>query len=347
MRIPGLSILAWFAATIAVAAPAAQAQRLFRSTEPVEVTFTLSLRQFVRERDSTKLNDFGAEMAYRDSAGTDVRIPVELRARGHFRRQSRNCAFPPVRWDAKRKDVEGTLFQGLTRLKITTNCRPGNDDYEQYILGEYALYRAYQLVSPLHFRTRLARITYKDSAQATPDVTAWAFLREDDDELSAQHKMPLLEQEGALFDDLDQKQLMTTTLFAYMIGNTDVSISALHNIVLLRDTTSFSIHPVLYDFDFSGVINTRYATPPPNLGIRRVTDRLHRGPCKSLEEWKPVFAHFLSQRAAIDSIYGSITAMSPGKAKDARGYLDEFWKTISDDRDAKRQIVDMCQKQGM
>ncbi len=347
MRPAIISVTAWSLAIAAATPLDGAAQRLFRATDPVEITFTTSLRQIVRERDSTKLNEYGATMTYRDSGGASVTIPVQLRARGHFRRQARNCHFPPIRWDAKRSDVQGTLFQGLTRMKITTNCRPGNDDYEQYILAEYAAYRAYQLISPLHFRTRLARITYKDSANATPDVTSWAFFIEDDEELAAQNKVTVLEQKGALFDDVDQKQLMLTTLFEYMIGNTDVSISGLHNIVLVRDTSTFVIHPVAYDFDFSGLVGTRYATPDPRLGIKKVTERLHRGPCKPLAEWKPVFEMFQSKRTAIDSIYGSIAAMNPGRARAARDYLDGFWRTIADDRLAKREISDVCQKQGM
>ncbi|MEA3245240.1 MAG: hypothetical protein U9Q74_03680 [Gemmatimonadota bacterium] len=334
-------------AGLCLTAADAAAQRLFRSTAPVEVTFTTSLKKLVGERDSTRLNPYGALMTYKDSSGKEASLPVVLRARGHFRRQARNCYFPPIRWDAKRADVQGTLFQGLTRMKITTECRPGNADYQQYILAEYAVYRAYQVVSPLHFRTRLARITYKDSAKATPDVTSWAYFIEDDGEMARDNNMKVVDQKGALFEDLDQRQLMITTLFEYMVGNTDVSISGLHNIVLLRDSTGLAIHPVAYDFDFSGLVNTRYATPDPRLGIRRVTDRLHRGPCKPLDEWKPVFAYFQSKRAAIDSVYGTIPDLSPGRAKDARSYLDDFWKVIANDRDAKAEIVDRCQKLGM
>lgn len=347
MRHRPVALVAAVATGLCVAAPRSSAQRLFRSTTPVEVTFTTSLKKLVGERDSTRLNPYGALMTYKDSAGKDVSLPVVLRARGHFRRQARNCFFPPIRWDARRSDVQGTLFQGLTRMKITTNCRPGNSDYEQYILAEYAAYRAYQLVSPLYFRTRLARITYKDSARATPDVTSWAFFIEDDDEMARNHNMKVLNQKGALFDDLDQRQLMITTLFEYMIGNTDVSISGLHNIVLLRDSTGLAIYPVAYDFDFSGLVNTRYATPDPRLGLRRVTERLHRGPCKPLAEWKPVFALFQSKRAAIDSLYGTIPELNPGRVKDARSYLDDFWKVIANDRDARAEIVDRCQKLGM
>jgi len=332
----------------ATTAPAA-AQRLFRSTDPVEVTFTTSLRQLVRERDSLKLNPHPALMTYKDSAGKEVNVPVVLKARGHFRRQARNCDFPPIGWEAKRADVNNTLFQGNTKMKITTNCRPGNEDYQQYIIGEYALYRLYQAISPLYFRTRLAHITYKDSAgpKSSPDVVSWAFFIEDDAEMLRQNKLAALKQTGALFDDVEQKQLMTTMLFEYMIGNTDASIAGLHNIVLARDSLTQHLMPVAYDFDWSGIINPRYAFPDARLKIKRVTERLHRGPCKPLAEWKPVFAHFLSKRAAVDSIYASIPQMSPARVKDAKSFLEDFWKTIADDRRAKYEIVDECQKDGM
>lgn len=343
MRLAPLAALA-----LATATPAA-AQRLFRSTDPVEVTFTTSLKNLIKERDSLKLNPHPALMTYKDSAGKDISLPVTLKARGHFRRQARNCDFPPISWEAKRGDVNNTLFQGNTKMKLTTNCRPGNADYEQYILGEYAVYRMYQTISPLHFRTRLAHITYKDSAgpKASPDVTSWAFFIEDDGEMLRQNKLSPLKQTGALFEDVEQKQLMTTMLFEYMIGNTDASIAMLHNIVIARDSLTQNLMPVAYDFDWSGLVNPRYAFPDAKLKIKRVTDRLFRGPCKPLAEWKPVFAQFLSKRQAVDSIYGSITLLNKSRLKDSKDFLDDFWKTISDDRKAKYEIVDECQKQGM
>jgi hypothetical protein len=343
MRFPRFLLLA----LLTFAGGDASAQRLFRSTDPVEITFTTNLKAIVRERDSTKLNPYGAQMTFKDSAGKDVNIPVTLRARGHFRRQARNCFFPPIRWDAKRADVQGTLFQGLTRMKITTNCRPGQNDYEQYILGEYAAYRLYALISPIHFRTRLAKITYKDSAKATGDVTSWAFFIEHDAEMANQNKTKIVETKGALFDDVDEAQLMRTTLFEYMIGNTDVSISGLHNIVLVRDTTTLNIQPIAYDFDFSGLVNPRYASTDPRLPIKRVTERLHRGPCKTVAQWKPIFAEFTAKKAAIDSVYNTIPGMEPGRAKSAKDFLVDFWRVIGDERTAKREIAETCQKAGM
>ena len=339
--------VARFVAVALSCAQPALAQRLFRATDPVEVTFTTSLKKLVDQRDSTRLDRFGAVMTYKDSSGADVSIPVDLQARGHFRRQARNCYFPPLWWRARKKDVDGKLFQGLTKMKITTSCRPGNSDYEQYILGEYAAYRAYQVISPLHLRTRLAHITYRDSAKAMGDVTSWAYFIEDDAEMARENKVKLVDQKGAVFTDLEQRQLMITTLFEYMVGNTDVSISGLHNIILVRDTVGFDIRPVAYDFDFSGLVNTRYATPDPRLGIRRVTERLNRGPCKTMDEWKPIIAYFQSRRAAVDSIYDAIPQLSPARAKDAKEYLDGFWRTIADDRQAKVELTQKCQKLGM
>lgn len=340
--------LATLAATLAATTPQPlAAQRLFRSTDPVEITLTTTLKQLVKNRDSTNLQPHPAMMTFKDSAGKQVNIPVTLRARGHFRRQARNCDFPPIRWDAKRDDVNNTLFQGLTRLKITTSCKPGNADYEQYIIGEYAAYRMYQVISPLHFRSRLAHITYKDTAKSTPDVVSWAFFIENDGEMARQNKMKVFEQKGALWDDVETKQVMTTTLFEYMVGNTDVSVSGLHNIVLLRDSLTLNLNTVAYDFDWSGLVNPRYAFPDGRLKIKRVTERLHRGPCKPLAEWKPIFAHFQSKKGAIDSIYASLPQMTPNRLKTSKEYLDEFWKTIADDRRAKYDIVEECQKQGM
>jgi len=335
------------AALLAASAPPMGAQRLFRSTDPVEVTFTTNLRAIIRERDSTKLNTYGAQMTYKDSAGKEVNVPVTLRARGHFRRQQRNCQFPPIRWDAKRADVNNTLFQGLTTLKVTTSCRPGQEEYEQYILGEYSAYRLYQVVSPLHFRTRLARITYKDSAKASPDVTTLAFFIEDDKEMARQNKMQIVETKGALFDDVETTQLMRTTLFEYMIGNTDMSISGLHNIVLLRDSTTLSLNTVAYDFDFTGLVNTRYSSVDPRLRVKRVTDRLHRGPCKTAAEWAPIIAHFQGKKSAIDSVLASIPQLSPARLKSSREFLDGFWKDMANPGMVKRELVEECQKLGM
>ena len=318
------------------------AQGLFRDTKPLLVTITTDLRAVVRDRDSTKFAPHPATLTYRtDSAAAPRSFPVTLRARGHFRRQARNCSFPPLKLQFERKDARETLFQGNDDLKITTNCRPGNAEYEQYVLAEYALYRHYQAVSPKHFRTRLARITYHDSTNATPDVVSWAFFVEEDKEVAKRFASVLDESRGATFRDLDPTQLAITSLYEYMVANTDWSISGLHNISLLRDSTGI-IHPVAFDFDWSGAVNTRYSFPDARLNIRSTTMRLYRGPCLDAATWQPVLARFTAARAATESLYDAIPGIDPRRVRTVREFLGEFYRTIGDPKQAQKELSGSC-----
>ena len=328
-----------------IATSGLDAQGLFRDTAVLNVTIVTDLRTVIRDRDSTKFVPHGAMLSYADPGGGVRSFPVTVRARGHFRRQSRNCAFPPLKLEFKRDAARGTLFQGNDELKITTNCRPGNAEFEQYILGEYAMYRAYELVSPRHFRTRLARITYRDSTRSQPEVNSWAFFVEEDKEVAKRFRLRLDDSRGALFADLDTAQTAITALFEFMAGNTDWSISALHNVSLMRDSIG-GFFPVAYDFDWSGAVNPRYAFPDARLGIRAVTDRLYRGPCLSAEQWQRTIARFVAARPAIEAVYNGLTAMEPQRKRTALEYLAQFYRTIGDQRAVKIALMDTCQPKG-
>jgi hypothetical protein len=330
---------------LAVSALPAAAQRLFRDTVPVEVTLVTDLRTVLRDRDSTKFQPHPATLTYRLPDGESKTFPVTLRARGHFRRQARNCSFPPLKLEFERAAARGTLFQGNDEMKITTNCRPGNAEYEQYVLSEYALYRAYQIVSPRHFRTRLARITYHDSAGRENDVVSWAFFVENDKEVAKEFRLKVQDTPGALFRDVDPEQLAITSLFEYFVANTDWSVSGLHNIALMRDSLG-TLFPLAYDFDWSGAVNARYAFPDARLNIRTTTTRLYRGPCLPLEEWQPVFQRFTAARPRIEAMYAAIPAMDPRRLRSTLNFLGEFYQTIADPRQARNATTNGCSDKG-
>jgi hypothetical protein len=341
-----LAVLSW-ALLLApcLVAPALRAQGLFRDTSALEVTIETELKAVVRDRDSTKFAPHAATLTYRDAAGASKSFPVTLRARGHFRRQARNCEFPPLKLEFERKDARETLFQGNSVLKITTNCRPGVADYQQYILSEYALYRAYQIVSPRYFRTRLAHITYHDASRSMSDVVSWAFFIEDDKEVAKKFGSTVEEAHGALFHDLEPTQLAITSLYEYMVANTDWSVTGLHNIALIRDTVG-AIHPVAYDFDWSGAVNARYSFPDARLGIRVTTERLYRGPCRTLAEWQPVLDRFIAARPRIEAVYASIAAFDARRKSQVLDYFADFYKIIGDPKAARHALLDGCLPQG-
>ncbi len=320
-------------------------QGLFRDTIPLEVTLVTDLRTVIRDRDSTKFKPHPARLTYKLPNGQSKTFPVTLRARGHFRRQARNCDFPPLKLEFERSDARETLFQGNANLKITTNCRPGNAEYEQYVLGEYAIYRAYQMVSPRHFRTRLAKITYHDSEGRENDVVSWAFFVEDDKEVAKKFGLVVQETPGAMFHDLDAEQLAITSLFEYFAANTDWSISGLHNISLMRDSLG-TLFPVAFDFDWGGAVNARYAFPDARLNIRTTTTRLYRGPCLKPDEIQPTFARFTAARPRIEAMYNAVPGLDPRRTRTALTFLGEFYQTIADPKKAREALAHGCNSNG-
>ncbi len=344
MTSPARSRLAALLLLCAAALPI-EAQPLFRSDDVLEVTITANMRDLLRERDSTKLRWFGAEFRYRD--GDSVRtVPVELRARGHYRRQRANCDFPPIMVKLPKAEAQGTVLQGNPRVKLSTPCRPGNAEYQQYILVEYGAYRSYQILHEAAPRTRLARITWQDSSARTKPVTVLAFFIELDEEVAKEVSVTLRENmKGARFRDVEQRTLQSLSLFEFMVGNPDWSLGALHNIYLLQDSVGI-VTPVAYDWDWSGLVNTRYSFPDASLPIRSVTERHYMGPCHTLPEWAPMLTHFREQKPRLDAVWDAIPELTPKRREQAVEYLAGFWRIIDSPREFGNTVMRTCRKEG-
>jgi hypothetical protein len=332
-------------AAAAVIAPCASAQRLFRTDSVLTITITTELGPLLKQRDSLELVKHPAVLSYAGADGKAVSVPVKLRARGHFRRQARNCDFPPLWLDVKSSDAKQSVLSGMTKLKIATTCRPKSAEYEQYILQEYVVYRAYAALTDASFRTRLLRITYRDTAGKIAPITTSGFFLEDVGDLADHLQRKVLPAQGARFDDLEPGPLTLLSMFEYFIGNTDWSVSGLHNIALLQDSTARTI-PVAYDFDWTGAVDARYAFPDKTLKIRSVTDRLYRGNCPTPDQFKVTIERFRAKRAAIDAIFTQLPQLAPDRAKRMKGFFDDFWKRLDDPRGLQKEVTEDCLKSG-
>ena len=343
-RAAALSTFAACAAA-AITAPCAYAQRLFRTDSVLTATISANFGPLIKQRDSLELAKHPALFSYTGDDGKPVDIAVRLRARGHFRRQARNCDFPPLWLDVKSSDAKKTVLAGLNKLKITTTCRPKSADYEQYILQEYAVYRAYAALTDASYRTRLMRVTYRDSAGKIAPITTWAFFIEDVDDVAIHLQRRQVATTGAHFDDLEPGPLSLLSMFEYFIGNTDWSISGLHNVALLQDSSAHVI-PVAFDFDWTGAVNARYAFPDKSLPIHSVTDRLYRGNCLTPDEFQSVVDRFRAKRGAIDAIFAQLPQLAPDRVRQMRKFYDDFWKRTDDPRGLQKEIATDCQKSG-
>jgi hypothetical protein len=310
---------------------------LFAEETPIEVTLTAPFRQLRRDRTGTATYRSATLSFAGDSGG--VVIPARVRARGIWRR--RNCDIPPLLVNLTKDSTKKTLFAKLDRVRLTLHCRD-SDDYEQYVLKEYQLYRVQRLLTPYVFDVRLARVTYLDSEKKDTVAERYAFFQEQDDLFAHKAGAKLMEVQGAGPADLEPSESAFFGVFQYFVGNSDYSIRALHNVVLLYKEPMYI--PAARDFDWSGAVNARYAKPNPILPIKTITQRIMRGYCAPAEEYEKVFALFRAKKDSIYALYrdpiGSL--MKPDVVQESLEYFDEFYKTIDDPRRAKREIVEAC-----
>ena len=315
--------------------------RLFRSEDVIAVTFTTNLKA-LRKDKGDQAPWHAATLSYADSTAPTGRhvVPVRARTRGIWR--LRNCEFPPVRLNFVNKETKGTLWRDLDEPKLVSYCRATNM-YEQFVLQEYQLYRIYRQLTPASHRVRLLRMSYADSATGKVDQTRYAFIVEDPAHVAMAAGGKLVKLKGAGADDLDPMAATIAFLFQYMIGNTDFSVTGLHNAELIG--LAMGIHlPIAYDFDFAGAINAPYATPDPSLPIKRVRDRLYRGACAYNAQLPEAIKTFEAQKAAIYALYtDKIGALlEPGVVKQTLAYFDDFYAILSKPKDVEKHIIRDC-----
>ncbi len=311
----------------------------FETSDPVEATLTANIGK-LRGDKKTDPPWRPATLSYPGPDGNPLTVPVQARTRGIWRLKM--CDFPPLRLNFSGEKTKGTIFHNLDKPKLVSYCQD-NDSYDQYMLQEFQLYRIYQLLTPVSHKARLLHLTYADSANGKVRARRYGFLIEEPKAIAARLGGKILESKGALPGDLDPDQDALFGVFQYMIGNTDFSVAALHNVELLfrEDGT---VLPIAYDFDFAGAVNARYAAPDEKLNIPNVRFRLFRGYCTSEESFNRVFALFKEKRPEIYALYNDSIGklMDPGKAKETLRYFDEFYETINNPRSAKRSIIQSC-----
>ena len=312
---------------------------LFGSAEPFAFTLMGDFKALNRDRDPESRRRYPGELRIPGEGGADVSIPVQLSARGHSRRNPRTCDYVPIRIEFPKTGLASTVFARQEALKLVVQCvRSG--DFEQYLLREYLAYRLFNVITHRSFRARLAKVTYVERATGETTGTRAAMFVEDVDDVAKRMEGRSVDLPRLLFHDLDADTLMPMMLFEYMIGNTDFSIHALHNTKIVQRPDK-SLHPLAYDFDYSGLVRAPYAAPAKALMLPSVRDRLYRGPCrKPVEQVGPYVANFVAKRKLLLDLPDAIPGLSKSSREDARSYLEEFYDAIKTPSDWRRLFVE-------
>jgi hypothetical protein len=89
-------------------------------------------------------------------------------------------------------------------------------------------------------------------------------------------------------------------------------------------------------------VHPPYAQPDERLFQRSATERLYRGPCRTVDEFEaaaePFRAHKAEMLAAIDAI-GELSGTHKSEMKD---YLESFFRRIATPQSIKKTFVDGC-----
>ncbi len=331
---------------------AAESAPLFSSHETLKLTLEADFHTMRRtDRAEEDSEERPAIMRWIREDGSTATQEIQVQTRGNFRLLSRNCDFPPLRLNVKTEPTKGTIFEGQDKLKLVVTCKLGQRYWEEYVVAEYLVYRMLNLLTPFSFRVRPALVTYVDSSGKDDTFTRYAFLIEDDDAMATRNGGLKVDwDQERLFNAraLDQRQATLLEIFQFMIGNTDWSSIQMHNVELVRvPPDGYFVVP--FDFDFSGIVDTRYARPDSRLPIRSVRERLFRGYCpeelgRTQDEYLAVFDAFRQKKDEIYALWQNQEGLGEKRVKDTRDYLDDFFEILSDPAQIQRRIMDQCRR---
>lgn len=273
-----------------------------------------------------------------------IRLNVQIETRGNFRRSKANCNFPPLSLNFKKKEVNNTHFDNINKIKLVTHCKSGSKNYQQYVLEEYLIYRTYNIITDTSYRVRLAFITYYDTVSDEIFQESYSIFIEPDKVLEERFNLIEFDKKYVMQDKTKYDHMSKLAVFQYMIGNTDWAVTTLHNIKLFTSDTTLPAYAIPYDFDWSGMVNAMYAVPLPRFGTKSVIERVYRGFCQPLDEFKMTFEYFNSKKTEIYSLYQNFDLLKESERKRILSYLDDFYKIIGNDKLIKVEFLDGCLK---
>jgi hypothetical protein len=160
--------------------------------------------------------------------------------------------------------------------------------------------------------------------------------------MAARNGADLLELNQLHPANADGGQAVIVSMSQYLIGNSDWSAAYFHNVnVILQPPSRYLTVP--YDFDFAGAVNARYAAPPEQYPIRRVTQRYFYSFCRPELAFEPLSTFFNGKKAEVIALYEGFDALEEDSRNDVLEFYEDFWEMMDDERLFERHILRSCQ----
>jgi len=312
---------------------------LFEEIDPLDFTLTFNIKEYLRKKHSEEYVPVELVVHFNDTI--DVHRNMRIKARGEFRKST--CYFSPFWLNINKANIENKYLQDVKKMKVVTHCRNGSE-YEEYILLEYLAYKIYNILSPVSFRVRLIDITYVDTGRKNKVTHSWAFLIEPEKMLAERFSALAIKNDKLAMVYMRPGEMLLASLFQYMIGNCDYSVTGRHNIKILGlpGYGSEGYTPVPYDFDYAGLVDASYAIPGEDLGITSVTQRYYLGPCREDAEYQSTMQHLKDHREEILELVQEFPYLSEKGREKAIAYIESYYIDASDPDFIKWTLSSSC-----
>jgi hypothetical protein len=298
----------------------------FTSDELLQMTLSFDVKAFLKTKYKPEYLE--ATLTVKLNEADSLSQPIKIKARGEMRRTY--CAFPPIMLKFKGSGKDSGRIYGKGTLKLVTHCN-ATASFKSNVLKEYLIYKMFNLVTPYSFKTRLVKITYIDIDRPDKTIEAFGFLIENEDKMAERNQAVMIKAMNATQKDMSPLDMARVAVFNYMIGNTDWTVPYQHNIKIMKslETPVEKPIPVIYDFDYSALVNAVYATPHELLPIQDVSERYYLGICNQDEVLNKVIEEFTELKDDFMGTIRSFEYLPKNEKKYVEFYLNSFYKSYN------------------
>ena len=318
-----------------------QSSSLFDSDEVLALNLRGDLKTVFKDRGDDSQYHV-ASLQYKTDLNT-IKIPIKIKTRGHFRKISSNCKYPPILLNFRKSTIpKKSIFEGQDKVKLVTPCQGDN-----YVINEYLVYKLYNLITPRSFKARLVKLIFQDTVKNKSSKPYYGILIEEEKQMAKRNQSITLEKIGLRPESTQKEDFLKMAIFEYMIGNTDWSVQFQQNIkLIMTDSTSLPI-AIPYDFDHAGIVRAPYAKPAPQLQLNSTLQRRYRGYCiMEMNKFTAVFETFNRLKDDFYALYDGNPLLSSGYQSQTLKFLDQFYETINDPKKAREAFSYPCDPSG-
>jgi len=312
---------------------------LFDNTEILALRIESDFTHLEATKESEEYQPALLRVKYGDSLY--MRKKVEIRARGNSRKKY--CDYPPFKIRFGQTGFAISEFSRVSDLKVVSQCHP-SPVYESYLLKEYLAYRVYQMLSPMSYRTRLARITYVDTGKKGKSWEQYGFLIEDDEMVEKRLDLVEVNRPEDRMARIDPDNLARVSLIQYLLGNVDWNVNSGHNIKYFQRSSDpqDTVFILGYDFDLTGFVDPAYGVPKASLNMTRMQDRRFIG-CEIPEKtlWKN-FQYLIRQKEPILELIEGFDLLPYEKGRDISSFLKTAFSLEKKEKRKERELIKKC-----